>query len=592
MSTDQLYIGIGLTIALAVACQIAGFRLRVPALILLLPVGFAAGALTGDVNPDNLLGPVWPVLVSVSVAVILYDSGLGLNLGKLTGHTRTVVIRLLSIGVPLTGVVAALVARPLFGMSQGAASMLGAILVVSGPTVVGPLLNFVRPAEKLRHILSWEGSLIDPIGGLLGAVVFHGVVAGQSSGLGHQLLEFFASIVVGVLGGLVGIGLLWLVLCRMRLTESLATAAQLACVVAVAAGCDLLRDDTGLIAGILMGLVVANVRAFDIPARRPFFEVTVQLIIGLLFVSISATVTPASVRHLLLPTLALVGVLVLVVRPVVAALSTLRTDVSRGERMFVGWMAPRGIVAASTASTFSVTLVHDKIGGAEKILPVTFLVIVMTVTLYGLTANTAARRFGVQEPPGSRPLLVSGEPWVVDLASALRSAGLRVLMWSDDAPHRDRIRAAGLPLAADELIEAISVDGVETEGVTEILLLTPEDKLNALAATLVRGAVEHVYRLGSPADAAGAPAAYASGEVLFGGELTGPAIALRHRMGARVRTAPSDGAVPAGHDLLFRVRASGALVPVLGGVPPEARDGDVDVLLGPARAGAPAGAGG
>src|SRR5689334_2981664 len=115
MSTDQLFIGIGLTIALAVACQIAGSWLRVPALILLLPVGFGAGALTDDVNPNKLLGPIFPVLVSVSVAVILYDSGLGLNLGKLTGHTRRMVIRLLVIGVPLTGIVTTVVARPLFG---------------------------------------------------------------------------------------------------------------------------------------------------------------------------------------------------------------------------------------------------------------------------------------------------------------------------------------------------------------------------------------------------------------------------------------------------------------------------------------------
>ena len=112
----------------------------------------------------------------------------------------------------------------------------------------------------------------------------------------------------------------------------LGTTAQLASVVAVAAGCDVLRDDTGLIAAIVMGLAVANLRGFDIPARRPFFETLVQLIIGLLFISISATVTPASLRHLILPTLALVAVLVLVTRPLVALLATLRTDLTAGER--------------------------------------------------------------------------------------------------------------------------------------------------------------------------------------------------------------------------------------------------------------------
>jgi NhaP-type Na+/H+ or K+/H+ antiporter len=135
----------------------------------------------------------------------------------------------------------------------------------------------------------------------------------------------------------------------LRLVEVLGTSAQLAAVVAVAAGCDALRDDTGLIAAIFMGLALANLRGFDIPARRPFFETLVQLIIGVLFISISATVTPQSLRHLVLPTLVLVAALVVVARPVAALAATLRTDLDDGERAFIGWMAPRGIVAAATA---------------------------------------------------------------------------------------------------------------------------------------------------------------------------------------------------------------------------------------------------
>lgn len=133
--------------------------------------------LTSDVNPSRLLGPAFQPLVSLSVALILYDAGLGLDLRKLTGHTRKVVVRLIAVGVPLTWLVAALVAAPLVGMSSGAAVELGAILVVSGPTVVTPLLAFVHPVERLQRVLAWEGSLIDPVGGILGAVVFHGVAA-------------------------------------------------------------------------------------------------------------------------------------------------------------------------------------------------------------------------------------------------------------------------------------------------------------------------------------------------------------------------------------------------------------------------------
>ena len=355
MTTNQILIGVGLILALAAGSQVLASRLRIPAIIVLLPAGFVAGALTSDVNPQDLLGPAFEPLVSLSVAVILYDAGLSLDMRKLKGHTRNVVIRLIVLGVLITWVLAASLAAPLLGMSRGAAVMLGIILVVSGPTVVGPLLSFVRPTERLQQVLIWEGSLIDPVGGILGALVFHAVIASTRKGPGSQLVQFAASIGVGVAGGVAGTALLWLLLRRLRLGEVLGTTAQLAAVIAVAAACDVVRDDAGLIAAIFMGLALANRRGFDIPARRPFFETLVQLIIGVLFISISATVTPQSLRHLLLPTLALVAALVLVARPVAAFASTLRTDLTKGERAFVGWMAPV-IVAAATASTFAATM--------------------------------------------------------------------------------------------------------------------------------------------------------------------------------------------------------------------------------------------
>ena len=165
MTTNQILIGVGLIVVLAVGAQVLASRLRIPAIIVLLPAGFIAGALTSDVNPERLLGPAFEPLVSLSVAVILYDAGLGLDLRKLKGHVRKVVIRLIILGVLITWVLAASAAAPLLGMSRGAAVMLGIILVVSGPTVVGPLLRFVRPAERLQQVLIWEGSLIDPVGG-------------------------------------------------------------------------------------------------------------------------------------------------------------------------------------------------------------------------------------------------------------------------------------------------------------------------------------------------------------------------------------------------------------------------------------------
>jgi NhaP-type Na+/H+ or K+/H+ antiporter len=581
VTTNEILIGLGLIVVLAVGSQVLASRLRIPALIVLLPVGFAAGALTSDVNPDKLLGPAFQPMVSLAVAVILYDAGLGLELRKLTGHPRRVVWRLIALGVPITIALATCMALLVLGRPKQAALMTGAILVVSGPTVVGPLLAFVRPSERVQRILAWEGSLIDPVGAILGAVIFHGLVAGTRPGHGAQLGQFLASVGVGAAGGAVGVALLFLALRVPRLGDVLGTTAQLAAVLAVAAACDVLRDDTGLIAAIVMGLAAANLRGFGIPARRPFFETLVQLIIGLLFISISATVTPASLRHLILPTLALVAVLVLVARPLVAWAATLRTDLTRGERGFIGWMAPRGIIAAATASTFGPALSAARVGGAQKILPVTFLVIVLTVTLYSLTAVPVARRLGVTRPAWTRPLLVGGDPWVIELGTALQSAGLEVLMWAGAETQRRQIRAAALELATGELLAA-AIDGALLEGITMVLLLTDEDDFNALASAILRDNVDGpVYRLRPRLPGHGVVAPYTGGEALFGPELTRPAVIGRYQDGARVASRPGRDPLPAGSDVLFLIRADGQLAPVTDHATPAPQNGDTTVFLGP-----------
>ncbi|HJY73743.1 MAG TPA: cation:proton antiporter [Streptosporangiaceae bacterium] len=589
MTTNQILTGVGLILALAVGSQVLASRLRIPAIIVLLPAGFVAGALTSDVNPQKLLGPAFEPLVSLSVAIILYDAGLSLDMRKLKGHTRKVVIRLIVLGVLITTALAASVAAPLLGMSRGAALMLGIILVVSGPTVVGPLLSFVRPTERLQQILIWEGSLIDPVGGILGALVFHGVVASTRKGPGGQLGQFAASVGVGLAGGVIGTALLWLLLRKLRLGELLGTTAQLATVIAVAAACDVIREDTGLIAAIFMGLALANRRGFDIPSRRPFFETLVQLIIGVLFISISATVTPASLRHLLLPTLGLIAVLVLAARPIAAFASTLGTDLTKGERAFIGWMAPRGIVAAATASTFAAGLVAKGVGGAGKILPVTFVVIVATVTLYGLTAVPAARRLGVSRPGRTRPLLVGGAPWVIELGRILKSAGLEVVMWAGLDQQREQIRRTGLELAPGELLAAATGRGARLEGITAVLLLTDEDDFNALASVLVTETVEgRVYRLAPPQRSHGVVAPYTTGEILFANGMTRPAVTKRYQDGARIVAHGTDGVLPAGQELLFVVRADGQLVPVTQTSTPTPEPGDTLVSLGPALEAQPA----
>jgi hypothetical protein len=326
-----------------------------------------------------------------------------------------------------------------------------------------------------------------------------------------------------------------------------------------------------------MGLAVTNVRGFEMPVRRPFFETLVQLIIGVLFVSISATVTPESLRHVILPTLGLVGILVLVTRPVVAFIATVRTELTRGERTFVGWMAPRGIVAAATASTFGAELAANHVRGASKILPVAFLVIVATVAIYGLTAGLVAQRLGVTRPARTRPLLIGGAPWVIDLARAFRTAGLDVLMWASSDQECAQIRGASFEVVPGERVGSAAREGSKMEGVDTILLLTEEDDFNALAATNLAGDPEtRVYRL-APRDGVVAP--YADAETLFAPSLTRATLAARRTAGARITTALANGSPVPGNEILFLINPQGTLIPVITSQPPTPQPGDTLVLL-------------
>ena len=212
-------------------------------------------------------------------------------------------------------------------------------------------------------------------------------------------------------------------------------------------------------------------------------------------------------------------------------------------------------------------------------MPVTFLVIVATVALYGLTAVPVARRLGVTRPARTRPLLVGDHPWVLDLARAFQAAGLDVLMWAPSGDQRDQISHAGLDLAPGEQLASAAGQGTDIEGVTAILLLTGEDHYNTLAATTLAGNAETpVYRL---APSHGAVPPYTPGETLFAPALTRPALTARYAAGARITTQPSDGGIPPATDLLFLINPEGTLIPVTTSRPPDPQPDDTLVLLGP-----------
>jgi NhaP-type Na+/H+ or K+/H+ antiporter len=505
LSTNALLAGIGLVLVLAVGSQLLASTVRLPAIVVLLPVGFVAGILTHDVQPGPLLGSLYQPFVSVAVGVILFEAGLRLSFRDITPRVRQVVGRIVIVGSVLTWLsVTGVVALLFGGLATDVPLLIGAILVVSGPTVVLPLLSFIRPTRDVRALLKWEGVLIDPLGALLGVVVFEIAQTGGASGWHPG--ELLAHVGVGIGVGAIGTGLLWgLVRHLQERAPRQVVAVTLALVVGALVASDLIRDDSGFVATLAMGMFLANQRSIEVAPTVEFHETLVQLLIGVLFVMIAASVSPSEINSILPGALVLTAVMVLVIRPAMVALVTLRSKLSLQERAFVGWMAPRGIVAGSTASAFGLQLTALHIAGAEKILPIVFVVIFVTVVVYGLSGTLVARRLGVGGVARTLVLIVGGHRLARSLAAALKGAGVTVRLWAGPRDERDAARSAGL--AADRgrlLVDGLSREA-ELEEVTDALLLSASDDFNAIAAADLRGDLGHghVYRVAPNLDVPG-----------------------------------------------------------------------------------------
>jgi NhaP-type Na+/H+ or K+/H+ antiporter len=391
---------------LAAAAPLVAQVLRAPSILLLLAFGFGAGAI-GALDPNALLGEeVVSAIVSISVGIILFDSGLELKVSELKGAVARVYRRLVTLGILVTWAIGGVASYLMFDLSWQVALVLGAVLVVSGPTVVGPLLDFIRPSKTVGRVLKWEGTLADPIGATLGVVTFQAVVAGQGTPV-QEILQFALNIGMGVGLGFLGAALIVVWGRWFKPNQAQAMSGILMIVVGTVVAADLLRDDAGLLTGLTIGAVMVNRAPGGIEPRglvvesaklarafRARVATTATFLIGVLFIILSARVSPDDIAALGWISLAFVAVLVLLARPLAVTLSALGSSLKANERAFIAWMAPRGIVAAATSSTFALGLTKANVGGgSEKLIPITFVVIVAAALIYGLSGAPVAGRW-------------------------------------------------------------------------------------------------------------------------------------------------------------------------------------------------------
>ena len=555
LSQSQTLFQLGLVGVLAAAAPLIAQVLRLPSILVLLALGFGAGAI-GALNPNALLGEnLVSATVSIAVGIILFDGGLSLNLRKMTGSGRSVVRRLVSIGILTTWAVGTVAAFLLFHLSWEIAILLGAILVVSGPTVVGPLLSFIRPTKSVNSVLMWEGTFADPLGATLGVLVYSAVIARHAS-VGGSIAQFLLSVGIGAGFGLAGAVLILAWSAWFKPNQTQAVAGTLMFVVAMVVGADLLREDTGLITGLVMGMILVN-RPRGIEPQGLAIESTklahawreriaslTTFMIGTLFIILSAQVSPHEIASIGWVSLAFIAVLVLVGRPLAVALSTLRSALHMRERAFIAWMAPRGIVAAATSSTFALGLSQAGIGGgAEKLVPITFIVIVATALIYGLSGAPVARALGVARTGPGGVLLVGATKVGRAIGRALKARGLTVVLWTGSDERARAAEADGLIIyRGDPTADATADAPSELDELEYALAVGDDEGLDAMVATDLSEYFgrDRVFQL--PVKEGRAADFYTRARVLFDGSANHDVLAARIQAGAEIGVAVSPAA--------------------------------------------------
>ncbi|MDX1670955.1 MAG: cation:proton antiporter [Balneolaceae bacterium] len=480
--TEQLLLGLISVILFGIGAQWIAWRFKMPAILLLLLAGIVAGPITGVLNPDELMGEALTPFVSLSVGIILFEGGLSLKFSELRNIGGTV-IKLVSIGVVVTCIIASFTAYYLFGLGLELSVLLGAILVVTGPTVVIPLLRQVRPTAQLSSLLKWEGIVIDPIGALLAVLVFEVIfTTGFTEATGLAVASILKTIFFGTLLGLAGAGLIYILIKRYMLPDFLQNPVALMLVLVVFGLSHILQHESGLWATTVMGIALANQKSARIHHIVEFKENLRVLLLSALFILLAARIEPENLVNSLNWKIAVfLAVLILVARPLSVYLSTIGSNLNIREKLFVSWMAPRGVVAASISSLFAIELVNFGYTQAFQLVPIVFIVIIVTVAIYGLTAGPVSRLLKVAKPEPAGFLILGAHKWSRKLASVLQDSGINVKVADTNRHNINEAKKLNLDTYYGNILAEYAISEIDLTGVGKLLALTHNDEVNALS---------------------------------------------------------------------------------------------------------------
>lgn len=524
-------------VLIAVGASWAASRLRVPSIVLLLTAGVIAGAGLGIIDPDATFGRLLSPFVSMAVGLILFEGGLSLRFRDIKGNHRVVWL-LVSVGVAITWILGALSIELFLGTPRPIAILLGAILVVSGPTVIGPILRTVRPKGGVASVLKWESIVIDPIGAGLAVLVAEFILASDGSNIGvaSQIATFVGA---GILSGLVVAVPTTFAIRRHMIPERLVPLVGLAAALVAFAAADAIIAESGLLATTVLGLSLANNSRLRTEPIIEFSEVIQVLLVGVLFVLLSARLTREQLGTISIGVIGVILVLGLIARPLGVLVSTWRTRMPRNERIFLAGVAPRGIVAAAVASVFALDLEEAGVEGAELLTPLAFAVIVATVLIYGFGAGPLARKLDLADKSSQGVLIVGAGTVEREIGRALSEAEVPVVFASTNRRDESELRLQGYRTYYGNLVEREIPSDLDLSGIGRLLAVTPNDEVNTLSArrfTEMFGSAE-TYQL-SPqplGPGIGRTVADIGGRRLFDDDLTYATLDQRFRSGEKIR---------------------------------------------------------
>ncbi len=550
---EYLLLGLTCIFLLGFIAQWIGWRFHIPGILLLLGFGLIAGPglehfglpyldVVG-IFGDELIFPV----VGMGVAIILFEGGLTLNFRELKESGGTI-IRLISVGALVSFGLASWFAHGILGFSWSTAFLFGAILVITGPTVIGPMLRQIRPKGKINYILKWEGILNDPVGAILGVLILEVILLGQDGG--DEFSVIAGGIGITILTGVVlgGMGALMLVVAMRKawIPDYLHIPATLSVVLVSYAVSDKIQHESGLLTVTLMGILLANQRSFPVRHILEFKENLQVLLIAGLFIVLGARVELEALAQTGWQSLLFLVLMILVVRPATILVSTIPSALNWKERLFLMLMAPRGIVVTVLASLFAFRLTDAGFADGDRMFAETLFVILGTVLFYGFAAGLAAKKLGLSNSNPQGILFVGTHPWARMVGAALKKNGVETVFIDSNPGNVKAAHEAGLEAYCGNIHSEEFLEEIDFSSIGSVLAVTANDEINAFAERELSSYVglTRVFKLapvGTPQTKAGGdekPQASNServGRSLFGKGITFNAVEKHFYSGATVK---------------------------------------------------------